>query len=129
MKKLSQRKYILYRLLLIITLSVTVGAFVSVGNYIIPLVSFCVVMLAMWRLKKNTAIQFTDERVEKIGGIAARYTLSILLLFLVFIGIPLIALGKNSPTFYFVGNLVNFIAMGSLLCYAFIFHFLNKKGE
>jgi uncharacterized membrane protein len=129
MKKISAKTYTFYRLLIVIALSMTVGAFISVGNYVVPLVALVVSMFAMWRLKKVADLRLSDERVEKIGGLAARWTFSALLLLMVFIGIPLITLGKSDPVLSFAGNLLSLLAMAGLLIYSVLFHYFNRKGE
>lgn len=128
-KKLSAKKFTFYRLLIVIALSMTVGAFVSVGNYMIPIIAMIVSLFAMWRLKKAADLRLSDERVEKIGGLAARWTFSTLLMVMVFMGIPFVAIGETDPVLYFAGNLLSFLAMAGLLIYSVLFHYFNRKGE
>ncbi|MFA4960418.1 MAG: DUF2178 domain-containing protein [Candidatus Pacearchaeota archaeon] len=125
---MEYRKFMIYRVLIVVILAMIVSTFVSIGNYIIPLVVFILAIITMFTLKKKIIEKLTDERIDKIAGKASRITMTVSVLAMVLIGIVLIALRESYPEYLIVGNVLAYFACGILIFYSILFKiFLKMK--
>jgi uncharacterized membrane protein len=110
------------------TLSAIVGAFVSAGNFVIPLFAFLVALILMFFLKKNLKEKLTDEMIEKIAGKVSRIVMTASILIMAIAGIVLISLREKFPQYLVVGYAFAYFVCAMLIAHSILFKFfLNKK--
>ena len=126
---MKYKKYRTLKLGIVIVLATTVGGFVANGNYAIPLIAFAVAAGITFFMSRRVAEIQNDERVEKIGGKAARWTLTFLATGGALASIVLTALAKNDPAFQIPAYIFAGIVWVTLVGYAALFNFFNRKGE
>ena len=128
MEKMNYKKYRAYKLIITILLVAMMGAFVSLGNFILALVIFVIAIFLMIILKKNVKGVLSDERADMIGGKASRIVLSVSALLMAAAGIVLVSLRNTHPQYLIIGNILLFIECGMILFYAILFkYYYNKK--
>ena len=110
-------------------LAAITSSFVINGNWIIPLIAFAVAIAILLLLNRKVDEKQTDERIEKIGGKAARYTFTILMLGSAAASVVLTALAKNAEIYQIPAYIFSGIVWVGLVSYSVLFHFFNRKGE
>lgn len=123
------KKYRAVKLGIVAVLAATIGSFVSQGNYIIPLIAFAVATIIILLLSPKVNEIKHDERVEKIGGKAARFTLTIVVVGSALASVVLMALAKDNDLYQILGFIFSGLVWISLLSYSIFFHYFNHKGE
>lgn len=123
------KKYRAIKLGIVIVLASTIGSFVQAGNFIVPLIAFALAAIAILLLSRNVSEIRNDERVEKIGGQAARYTLSILIVGAAIASIVLSALARDVAAYRILAYVTSGVVWFSLISYAGFFHLFNQRGE
>jgi uncharacterized membrane protein len=126
---MKYQKYRTFKIAVVIALATTVGGFVADGNYVVPLVAFVVAAAIIFFTSRRVEEIRNDERVEKIGGKAARWTLTILAIGGAIASIVLTALAKNAPELQLPAYIASGVVWFVLVGYAVLFHFFNRKGE
>lgn len=110
-------------------LAATISSFVNNGNWVIPLIAFAVAATVIFLLNRKVEEKQTDERIEKIGGKAARYTFTILVLGSAIASLVLTALAKDAAIYQIPAYIFSGIVWVGLVLYSILFHFFNHKGE
>lgn len=129
MKKISYKKYRIYKLIITIILVAIISTFVSLGNFIAALVAFAISILLIIILRKKVKGVLNDERAENIGGKASRIVLTIFALLMAVAGIVLVSLRDISVQYLIIGNILLFIECGMMLLYAILFKYYSNKGK
>jgi uncharacterized membrane protein len=127
MKKIKYKNYRLYKILIVILLASIASTFVALGNFVIPLVVFFLAALLMFFLKKNVDAKLTDERMDIIGGKAARMVMTISAILMAIAGIILVSLRNTYPQGLIVGNILIYTECGMMLFYTILFKYYSKK--
>ncbi len=127
MKKLSYRKYRIYKILTVMILAGIISGFVTVGNFIVPLAVFLAAIVLMFLLNKNVDEKLTDERLNIVAGRASRIVLSASALIMAAAGIVLIALRDKNIMYLIIGNTLIFLECGMMLFYAILFRYYSKR--
>ncbi|MFH0776320.1 MAG: DUF2178 domain-containing protein [Patescibacteria group bacterium] len=126
---MQYKKYRVLKVGIVMLLAATVGGFVSQGNFVIPLIAFAVAALIIFLVSRRVDTIRNDERIEKIGGKAARWILAIFAIGGAIASIVLTALAKDNPIYqipaYIFSGLVWFVLVGHLI----LFYYFNRKGE
>lgn len=125
---MNEKKYVTYRILIVIALSMTIGIFVSAGNYIIPLIAFVIAASLMYLVKRKVkGFVLSDERIEKISGKASRITYTITTMFMALGGMVLIAARERYPDYVSIGYTFSYLACLSMVIYIIAYGYYNKK--
>ena len=124
---MKTRQYKFYKLLIVMILAAIVGAFVTNGNFVIPLIVLLVAVILMFLLKRNVNEVLTDERLEHITGRASRLTFTIATVLIAVSGLILIALREKYPEYYLLGNVFAYLTCGLLFLYVIIFKYYSRK--
>ncbi|VVB79061.1 Uncharacterised protein [uncultured archaeon] len=127
MKKLDYKRYKLYQILLTIVLAALIGIFVTMGNFVIPLIVFAIAVLVMFVLKKNVNFKLTDERLETFSGKASRVAMTAFAFAMSIVGIVLISLRNVYPQYLLLGNVLIYSECGMILLYSILFKYYSKK--
>lgn len=127
MNKMKYKQYKLYRLLMVILLTVAIVILVSAGNFIFSLIIFVVAILFEFLLRKKVDKPLTDERMDNIGGKASRAVLVTFALLMAAAGIILISLRDISPYNLIIGNTLIGIECAMMLLYAILFRYCAKR--
>ncbi|MFH0776897.1 MAG: DUF2178 domain-containing protein [Patescibacteria group bacterium] len=126
---MQYKRYRSLKIGLVMLLAATVGGFVSQGNFVIPLVAFAIAAGTIFLVSRHVDSVQNDERIEKIGGKAARWILAIFAIGGAIASIVLTALAKDNPIYqipaYIFSGLVWFVLVGHLV----LFYYFNRKGE
>ena len=126
---MKYKKYRVLKIGIVAILAATISSFVSQGNYAIPLVAFAVAVGIIFLVSRRVEEVQNDERVEKIGGKAARWMLSFLAVSGALASIVLTALAKNEPIYQIPAYIFTGIVWVELVGYSILFYFFNCKGE
>lgn len=118
-----------YKILVVIALAIIIGNSVTTGNFIIPIVAFVAALLAILFLKTKVKDVLSDERIEKIGGGAARLTLVITAVAMAVTSFVMMALRQKYPQLLPAGYAISYFACGMLLLYSVIFRYRYSRGE
>lgn len=129
MKKIKYKQYKIYKLLMVIILTIAIGVLVSVGNFILALAVFAVVILLEFFLRRKIDTPLTDERMDNLGGRASRVVLVTFALLMAAAGIILVSLRNLSPYCLIIGNTLLGIECSMMLLYAILFkYYSNRKS-
>jgi uncharacterized membrane protein len=126
---MDYKRYRFYKLLLVMALTAITGFFVVAGNYVIPLLAFAIACGLVYVLKSRVDEKLSDERVDKIAGKAARMVFSISALFMTLIGMILIAVRVEHPTYLLTGYVLSYLVCGMMLVYIIFFMYYGGRGD
>ncbi|MFA5352122.1 MAG: DUF2178 domain-containing protein [Candidatus Gracilibacteria bacterium] len=126
---MQYKKYRAIKIGIVMVLAATISSFVSNGNWIIPLIAFVIAGVIILLLNRKVDVKQTDERVEKIGGKAARYIFSFLMLGSAIASLVLTALAKDAQVYQIPAYIFSGIVWVGLVGYSVLFYFFNHKGE
>ena len=126
---MKYKKYRALKIAVVALLAATVGGFVADGNFAVPLVAFVVAAVIIFFASRRVDQIQNDERVEKVGGKAARWMLSATAIGGAVASIVLTALAKNAPELQLPAYIASGVVWFVLVGYSILFHFFNRKGE
>ncbi len=124
---MKYKKYKLYKLLIVLLLAGTVSAFVTAGNFIIPLIAFLIAVVLMFVLNRSVNEVLTDERINKIAGKAAKITMTVSVLIMALAGLVLIALRETYPQYLITGYVLAYLGCGMLFLYTILFKYYSRE--
>lgn len=127
MSKINYKQYKLYKLLMVILLTIAITLLVSSGNFIFPLIIFAVAILFEFLLRKKVDTPLTDERLNNLAGKASRIVLVTFALLLAAAGIVLVSLRNLSTYCLIIGNIFIGIECAMMLFYAILFKYYSSK--
>ncbi|MDD3159893.1 MAG: DUF2178 domain-containing protein [Candidatus ainarchaeum sp.] len=125
----NETKQYILRIILIGLFATIVGVFINFGNYIVPLLSFFVLILILIyfrRIKQKTEI-ITDERIMKVGGKAASYVFTIFAFGLAIVGLIFNAMGQMNAYYFQYGQIFSLISCLMIFSYLLLYKYFNKK--
>lgn len=117
------------RFIVAIFIAATVSIAVTIENTFLALAAVIIGMIFMILVRKRTNAVLSDERTEKISGVAARATYGIFTSFIALLSLFLILSGRaNSDAFTeSVGTILSFTALLSMAIFALSYRYYNKK--
>jgi uncharacterized membrane protein len=127
MEKIKYKQYTAYKILITIVLAIIIGTFVTLGNFIVSLAAFLVAILLMMILRKNVDAKLTDERMDMVGGKAARIVMTVSALLMAAAGIILISLRNTNHALLTIGNVLVYTECGMMLFYSILFKYYAKR--
>lgn len=127
MNKIKYNQYRLYKILIVILLTIIASSFVALGNFIIPLIVFAAAFILMFILQKNVDEKLVDERINLAAGKASRMALTISVILMSVAGIILVSLRNTYPQYQLTGNILLFSECGMMLVYAILFKYYLKR--
>jgi uncharacterized membrane protein len=109
-------------------IAATVAIAVTTENILLALAAVLMGMVLIVLARKRTKAVLSDERTEKIAGLAARYTYAILTSFIALLSLFLIMSGKSSGDAFTesVGTILSFTALLSIAIFAMSLKYFNK---
>lgn len=131
-----ETKLLIYRLGIVITFAFIMGVSANTKNYILPIVSFAILILLSLivniKIKKNIGVT-ADERDWKISGKAAFWAIRIYAIPAAVFGfICVVAKDEQfiqQSNLYSIGQTVSFSVCIILFIYSIVFRILRNKGE
>jgi len=120
------------KMLITAFVSATVAIAVVYNNAILALAGVAIGMLFLLLVRKKTKIVLVDERIQNIGGRAARLTYVILTVTLAFFSLVFITTGRRTgeANYETLGTILSFITLFSLALYSLSYKYFSKKyGE
>ena len=120
------------RILATTFVSVTVAMAVVYNNIILALAGVLIGMLFLFLVKRKTKAVLVDERIQSIGGRAARLTYTILTMTLAFLSLVFILTGRRigEANYELLGIILSYITLFSLALYSLSYKYFSKKyGE
>jgi uncharacterized membrane protein len=127
MRKIKYKQYTFYKLLIVIILAIIASTFVTLGNFVIPLVVFFIAVVLMFFLKKNVDAILTDERINAASGKASRIVITTFAFLMAIAGIILISLRNTYPQGLIIGNILIYTECGMMLLYSILFKYYSKR--
>ena len=127
MKKIKYNQYRFYKLIIVMLLAGTVSAFVTAGNFVVPLLALLIAVLLMFILKKNVDAKLTDERIESIAGKSSRIAFVVSVLLMALAGIVLFALRETYPQYLITGYVLAYFGCGMLFLYTILFKYYSNR--
>lgn len=127
MRKINYKTYRIYKLLSVIIIAAIVSSFITLGNYIVPLIIIVLFSLILFFLKRKVNVKLRDERIDYIAGKASRIVLVFSNLIIAIAGIVLIALREKYPEYFLLGNVLAYLACGMLIFYSILFRYYSNK--
>ena len=124
---MKQKKYKIYKALMVILLTIAIVLLVSVGNYILSLIIFIVAIVFEVLLRRKAAFPLTDERLDAIGGKASRVVLVTFVLLMAAAGVILISLRNLSTYYLIIGNILIGVESAMMLFYAILFKYYSRN--
>jgi uncharacterized membrane protein len=112
--------------------SATVAIAVVYNNVILALAGVFIGMLFLFLVRRKTKAVLVDERIQSIGGRAARLTYTILTITVGFLSLIFIMTGRRTgeANFEMLGVILSYIALFSLALYSLSYKYFSKKyGE
>ena len=126
------KTYNIIKITAVILFAVIAVFFTLKNNFIIPVISFVVLLLLIMLLGKSVKERTTDERIHKIAGRAANLTMSIALIAGAIAGLTLTIIGfspdaEHKQVYYF-GIIINSFVCFQAILYTVIYHIVKNKG-
>lgn len=112
--------------------SATVAIAVVYNNIILALAGVLIGMLFLFLVRKKTKAILVDERIQSIGGRAARLTYTILTITIAFLSLIFIGSGRRTgeANYEMLGVILSYITLFSLALYSLSYKYISKKyGE
>ncbi|MFH0831627.1 MAG: DUF2178 domain-containing protein [archaeon] len=128
-KKIEYRKFRIYSAIIAMILAVVTGAFVVLGNYIVPLAVFAIASGLMYFLKTRVNEVLYDERIEKISGKTSRAVYTILVIGMALASIVLMAEKAKNPAYELLAFTLSCTACGAMLLYILLFKYFSAKEQ
>jgi uncharacterized membrane protein len=126
---MTAKKFLIYRLISTAMIGLIVAISITMGNYILPIVTILTMMIVLHALKRQVKEVLEDERDYEIAGKAARYTLTIFSAISGVIIIILFALRGQAPVSETVGVTLAYSICALLLVYSAIFKYFQNRGK
>jgi uncharacterized membrane protein len=123
---MTAKKFLVYRLIVVILLAGVVSSFVATGNYLVPIAAVITALIFLLIMKNKVNEVLADERDYKIAGNAARYAMNIFSAVSCVIILVLYALKKDRPDFELIGSVLAYAVCGLMLLYSFIFKYYQR---
>lgn len=124
---MEYKQYKIYKMLMVILLTIAIALLVSAGNYLLSLIIFIAAIVFETLMRKKANFPLTDERLDAIGGKASRIVLVTFILLLAAAGIILISLRNISYYCLIIGNILIGIESAMMLLYAILFKYYSRK--
>jgi len=117
------------RLRIAITIFVagTVSIAVSTNNPLLAVVAVITGMVFMAVVKRKTKAKLTDERVERVSEIAAKWTYVVFTSSMAVTSLLLIFINQRYAFLESLGILFSYLTMFLLVLYTLFFHFFSRK--
>ncbi len=112
--------------------SATVAIAVVYNNIILALAGVSIGMLFLFLVRKRTKTILVDERIQSIGGRAARLTYVVLTITIAFFSLVFIVSGRRfgEANYEMLGIILSYITLFSLALYSLSYKYFSKKyGE
>jgi uncharacterized membrane protein len=123
---MTAKKFLIYRLIVVILLAGVVSSFVAAGNYLVPIAAVITALIFLLLMRKKVNEVLADERDYKIAGNAARYAMTVFSAISGIIILVLFALKKDRPDFELVGSTLAYAVCGLMLLYSLIFKYYQR---
>ncbi|MFH2136021.1 MAG: DUF2178 domain-containing protein [Patescibacteria group bacterium] len=123
---MTAKKFLIYRLIVVMLLAGVVSSFVAAGNYLVPIAAVITALIFLLLMRKKVDEVLADERDYKIAGNAARYAMIIFSAISCIIILVLFALKKDRPDFELIGSILAYAVCGLMLLYSFIFKYYQR---
>jgi uncharacterized membrane protein len=120
------------KLLIAFFISVTVAIAVVFNNLVLALAGVSIGILFLFLVRKKTKAVLIDERIQTIGGRAARLTYTILTITIAFLSLVFIGTGRRTgeADYETLGIILSYVALFSLALYSLSYKYFSKKyGE
>jgi uncharacterized membrane protein len=127
MTKIKYKRYRIYKLIIVVLLTIIASCFVALGNFIIPLAALLVATILMFILQKNVEEVMTDERINQISGKASRIVMTISVSLMSVAGIVLVSLRNIYPQYQIIGNIFLYLECGMMLLYSILFKCFSRR--
>lgn len=125
---MNLKQFKVARIIVASFIATTVAIAVTTENILLALAAVLCGMIFMVLARKRTKAVLSDERTEKIAGLAARYTYAILTTFIAILSLFLIMSGQSNGDAFTesVGTILSFTALLSVALYAMSYKYLSK---
>lgn len=124
---MKYKTYRVYKIFIVILMTLAIAALVSSGNYILSLIIFAAAIILEILLRKRVNIPLSDERLDKIAGKASRIVMVSFALLMAAVGIVFISLREISIYYVIIGNTLIGIECSMMLLYAILFKYYSRK--
>ncbi len=125
---MSYKRYMLFRLLVILVLAFLTAWATTSGNLLALIPIVIVLAVIMFALRKRVTEVVVDERVNAIAYKATRLAYLAFVILALITGATLIVLGKDSsPELFRTGLILDFSVCALLLFYWMAYIYYNKK--
>lgn len=124
---MTLKKYNKYRMAVVMFLAFGVSLSVSSGNYLIPLVAMILSWLILYNLRQQVDGVIADECDYALAGKAARYTITIVSVFLALAFFVLMQFAGSNHEFYNFAMITSYFVCGIMLLNSAIFYYLKLK--
>ncbi|MDD5043154.1 MAG: DUF2178 domain-containing protein [Patescibacteria group bacterium] len=112
--------------------SATVAIAVVYNNIVLALAGVLIGLLFLFLVRRKTKAVLVDERIQNIGGRAARLTYTILTITIAFLSLVFIIIGRRlgEANYEMLGIILSYITLFSLAFYSLFYKYFSKKyGE
>ncbi|MFA5358646.1 MAG: DUF2178 domain-containing protein [Patescibacteria group bacterium] len=124
---MTAKQFLFFKLIVVVILAGVVSSFITVGNYVIPLLVLMTAGVLLYFIKKRVKDVMEDERDFEIAGKAARYAMTIFSLVGGVVIIVIFALRHTNPDLELVGSVFAYAVCFLLLCYSLLFKYFQQS--
>jgi len=113
-------------------IAATVAIAVVYNNILLAIAGVSIGILFLFLVRKKTKAVLEDERIQSIGGRAARLTYAILTATIAFLSLIFIGTGRQTGEdgYELLGVILSYITLFSLALYSLSYKYISKKyGE
>jgi uncharacterized membrane protein len=126
---MRENKFRFYKILIVVALAIIISSAVTTGSFVIPIVALVAAIVAILLLKTKVKDVMSDERAEKIGGFAARLSMTLTSIAMAITSFVFVALRQQYPELLTAGYVLSYFVCGMLILYSIVFKYKYSRGE
>lgn len=128
---MTLKKYKIYRLIIVMLLSILISASISLQNYYLPIIFTLIAGIAMYYCYTQVQSEqvLADERDYHVAGKASYYTIQIYSWIGVLGAFILMAIPKGQGFLYLLGQYLALSVCFLMFLYVLLFKYLSKKDN
>ena len=126
---MTKKAFSIWRIIAVMVVSTTVGTFINLGNWYLPVISVIASWIFLSAMKKRVKEVIADERDYMIAGKASNHAMNVHILISVIVGIILYTVGGREGMMLGIATTLLYSACFLMLLYSVLFKIYERKNN
>ncbi|MFA5386518.1 MAG: DUF2178 domain-containing protein [Candidatus Paceibacterota bacterium] len=126
---MTQKRFLIYRIIAVIIVSLVVSVSINYGNWYLPVIVIAASWAFLYTMSKKIEEVIADERDRMIAGKASGLAMRIYVLVSVIVGIIAYTTGRDNEMLFSTGTTLLYSACFLMFLYAILFKIFERKSH